>query len=67
VQASEDIMQGVVSIPHGWGHHREGIRMQIAAQHAGVSANDLTDDQVTDALCGNAALNGVVVTVEKTG
>lgn len=65
VQSSQDIMPGVVSIPHGWGHHREGIRLQIAAQHAGVSVNDLTDDQEIDAVSGNAALNGIVVTLEK--
>ncbi|MBL0211887.1 MAG: molybdopterin-dependent oxidoreductase [Holophagaceae bacterium] len=66
-QPSQDIMRGVVSIPHGWGHHREGIRMEIAARHAGVSANDLTDDQAMDVVSGNAALNGVVVRVEKPG
>jgi hypothetical protein len=55
----------VVSIPHGWGHHRPGIRLGVAQSHAGVSANDLTDETFLDALCGNAALNGVPVTVSK--
>jgi anaerobic selenocysteine-containing dehydrogenase len=62
-ETSEEIMQGVVSIPHGWGHHRPDIRLGIASAHAGVSVNDLTDDTYVDALCGNSALNGVAVTV----
>ena len=63
VEATEAIMQGTVSLPHGWGHDREGIRLGIAAQHAGVSANDLTDERLVDGASGNAALNGVPVTV----
>ncbi|MEH6570430.1 MAG: molybdopterin-dependent oxidoreductase [Halioglobus sp.] len=62
-QASEDMMPGVVSLPHGYGHNREGIRMDIAAAHAGVSCNDITDELALDALSGNAAVNGVPVTV----
>ena len=62
-QASEDMMPGVVSLPHGFGHNREGIRMGIAQQHAGVSCNDITDELALDALSGNAAVNGVEVTV----
>ncbi len=61
--ASEEIMPGVVSLPHGFGHNRDGIRMDIAQQHAGVSCNDITDELAMDALSGNAALNGVPVTV----
>lgn len=64
VEASEDVMRGVVSLPHGWGHNRDGIRMKIAQEHAGASANDLTDDQYLDPVCGNAAVNGVPVEVE---
>lgn len=59
VQASDEVMPGVVSIPHGWGHNRSGIRLNIAEQHAGVSVNDLVDDQFYDPVTGNAALNGV--------
>jgi anaerobic selenocysteine-containing dehydrogenase len=63
VLASEDIMPGTVSLPHGWGHHREGAQLQVAAAHAGVSVNDVTDEHLLDELCGNAALNGVPVEV----
>lgn len=65
VEATEDIMPGVVSLPHGWGHHRPGILAKIAAQHSGVSANDLTDELEVDAVSGNAALNGVVVKIQR--
>lgn len=64
VAASEDMMPGVVSLPHGWGHDRDGVRIGIAQQHAGASNNDLTDDQRLDGISGNAALNGVAVEVE---
>jgi len=65
VAASEDIRQGVVSIPHGWGHHRKGTRTKIAEAHAGISANDLTDELLLDALSANAAINGVPVEVSR--
>ena len=64
VAASEEMMRGVVSLPHGWGHDRSGIRMGIAQSHAGASNNDLTDELLLDAVSGNAALNGVPVSVQ---
>jgi anaerobic selenocysteine-containing dehydrogenase len=63
VVASEDLMPGVVSIPHGFGHQRVGVKQIVAVAHAGVSANDLTDEMVVDSLSGNSVLNGVPVTV----
>jgi anaerobic selenocysteine-containing dehydrogenase len=63
VEICEDIMPGVISIPHGWGHDRSGIQIGVAEQHAGASINDLTDDQSIDALCGTAAFNGTWVSV----
>jgi anaerobic selenocysteine-containing dehydrogenase len=63
VQAAQTMMQGVVSLPHGYGHNRPGIQMKIAEKHAGVSCNDLTDELALDELSGNAAVNGVPVSV----
>ncbi|HEY0763580.1 MAG TPA: molybdopterin-dependent oxidoreductase [Pyrinomonadaceae bacterium] len=63
IEVSEEMMPGVVSIPHGWGHDRPGNKMEVAQQHPGQSINDLTDNQAIDALCGTAAFNGTVVTV----
>ena len=45
VEITPDIQPGVVSLPHGWGHGRAGVRLAIASAHAGVSINDLIDDQ----------------------
>lgn len=64
VSVSDEMMPGVVSLPHGWGHTRDGTRLRVAEAHAGVSLNDLTDDQFLDPVSGNAALNGVEVSVE---
>nr|WP_281367287.1 molybdopterin-dependent oxidoreductase [Nocardioides kongjuensis] len=62
VAATEDVMPGVVSLPHGYGHGRAGARLGVAAGVAGVSINDLTDPERLD-VSGNAALSGVPVTV----
>ena len=63
-EVSDEVMPGVVSLPHGFGHGRPGIGTSVAAAHPGASANDVTDDHFLDALTGNAALNGVPVRVE---
>jgi anaerobic selenocysteine-containing dehydrogenase len=63
VVGSLEMMPGVVSLPHGWGHGRPGVQMEIAGNQPGVSANDLTDERQLDRLSGNAALNGVPVQV----
>jgi len=63
LEISEEMMPGVVSIPHGWGHNRPGNQLAVAQQHTGESINDLTDNQAIDALCGTAAFSGTLVTV----
>ena len=63
VVRSDEVMPGVVCLPHGWGHHRPGTRMRVAAARAGVSINDVMDDRRVDALSGASALNGQPVTV----
>jgi anaerobic selenocysteine-containing dehydrogenase len=60
-EITENIAQGVVSIPHGYGHRRDGVKLDTAKNHAGVSLNDLTDDRVLDELTGNAAFSNVKV------
>jgi anaerobic selenocysteine-containing dehydrogenase len=62
VQATDDMMRGVVSLPHGYGHQVDGVRLGLATKVPGVSINDLTDPEMLD-LSGNAALSGVPVTV----
>ena len=63
VQISDEVMAGVVSLPHGWGHDLPGARLQLAAQRPGVNLNALLSDRVWDPLSGNAVLSGGAVTV----
>jgi anaerobic selenocysteine-containing dehydrogenase len=63
-EISEKIMPGVVSIPHGYGHGRSGVRLDTAKNHAGASINDLTDERVLDDLTGNAAFSNARVRLE---
>ena len=65
VETTEAMMPGVVSLPHGWGHDVDGIRMRVAAAHPGVPSNALTDDAVIDVASGNAVLNGIPVEVAR--
>jgi anaerobic selenocysteine-containing dehydrogenase len=62
VEVTDDIMPGVVSIPHGWGHDAPGVRLGVAAKHAGVNSNLLSPVDV-DVPSGNAVLNGIPVEV----
>jgi anaerobic selenocysteine-containing dehydrogenase len=64
LEVSDEMMPGVVSIPHGWGHDRSGNHLAVAQEHAGASINDLTDHLTIDTLCGTAAFNGTPVTVD---
>lgn len=61
VEATDAIMPGVVSLPHGWGH--DETTQQVAADYPGVNANTLTDDSTAETITGNAIFNGVPVTV----
>lgn len=63
-QITDELMNGVVSIPHGWGHNRSGMQLSVAEAHSGVSVNDITDETLLDELSGNAAVNGVPVTIK---
>ncbi|MEL6977210.1 MAG: molybdopterin-dependent oxidoreductase [Pseudomonadota bacterium] len=65
-EISDGLAPGVVCIPHGYGHGREGVRLSVAQELApGVSVNDLTDEQAIDPLTGNAAFSGQSVQVER--
>ena len=35
-ELTPDMMPGVVSLPHGFGHDRDGIRLTVASQPAGI-------------------------------
>jgi anaerobic selenocysteine-containing dehydrogenase len=63
VEVTDAIMPGVVSIPHGWGHDAQGVRMDVAREHAGVNSNVLSDEMDVEPLSGNAVLSGIPVEV----
>jgi anaerobic selenocysteine-containing dehydrogenase len=62
-EVTENVMPGVVCLPHGWGHDRQGTRLSVASEHAGASINDVVDDRSIDVLTGTAVLNGTPVEV----
>jgi anaerobic selenocysteine-containing dehydrogenase len=61
VRITEEVMPGVVSLPHGWGHAPSAAWQRVAGAHAGVSANDWTDDQCVESVVGQSVMNGVPV------
>ena len=65
VLASADMMRGAACLPHGFGHDRAGVRLQRASSVAGASYNDLSDSRRLEGGCGNAALNGLPIRVER--
>jgi len=67
VLVSDEIMRGVVSLPHGYGHGAPGARMQVAGENAGVNSNLLTDEELLDELSGNGVLNGIPVEIAAAG
>ena len=63
VRATDEVMRGVVSLPHGYGHRRPGVRLAHAVEVPGVAMNDLTDPARVEGVSGNAVLNGIPVVV----
>jgi anaerobic selenocysteine-containing dehydrogenase len=63
IEPMPGIRRGVVSLPHGWGHDREGTRMDVAAGRPGVNVNQLNDGRALDPLSGTAVLNGIPVDI----
>jgi anaerobic selenocysteine-containing dehydrogenase len=65
VEVTDAMLAGVVSLPHGWGHDRDGTRLGVAHEHAGTSMNDVTSNVHLDTLSGDAGFNGVAVTLQR--
>ncbi len=65
IEITDEIMPGVLSIPHGYGHSRNGVQLTVASrpENAGVSVNDITDHNLMDAVTGNAVFSGQIVSV----
>jgi anaerobic selenocysteine-containing dehydrogenase len=62
-EVSDEVGRAVVSLPHGWGHAGESVRLRVAAQNSGASYNSLTDDADYDVPSGNAVLTGIRVSI----
>jgi len=54
---SEEMMPGVISIPHGWGHEGKDTQQKIALENKGGNLNALGDDLAIDPVSGNADLH----------
>ena len=67
VELTSDLMEGVISVPHGFGHSGKDIRMEVAQRRPGVNVNAIIDDGFVDRLSGTSVLNGVAVTAVKVG
>jgi anaerobic selenocysteine-containing dehydrogenase len=63
LEVTDAMRPGVVCLPHGFGHARDGVRLAVAREHAGASVNDINDEQRVDGLCGTAAFSGTPVEV----
>jgi anaerobic selenocysteine-containing dehydrogenase len=64
VEISDDMMPGVVSLPHGWGHDLPGAQLGVARARPGANLNALLDETLRDPLSGNAVLGGVPITMQ---
>jgi anaerobic selenocysteine-containing dehydrogenase len=62
-EVTDEMMRGVVSLPHGWGHNLNGVQLSVAREHAGVNNNLLAPGTLVDAISGNAIVNGIPVEV----
>jgi len=66
VRVTDEVMPGVVSLPHGWGHAGPTNR-RVASARPGASYNALIDGGAMDPLSGMSFLNGFPVAVERAG
>jgi anaerobic selenocysteine-containing dehydrogenase len=65
VEVTDEMLPGVVSLPHGFGHDRDGTRLGVAREQPGASINDVTSDVHLDTLSGTAGFNGLAVTLRR--
>jgi anaerobic selenocysteine-containing dehydrogenase len=67
VRTSDEMMRGVVSLPHGYGHTDGATALSVARDHQpGQNANGLTDALDLDTISGTSVANGIPVTVTAT-
>jgi anaerobic selenocysteine-containing dehydrogenase len=63
-EVTDQMMPGVVSLPHGFGHGMKGTRMSVAEEkQPGACSNYLTDEVPLDVPSGTHVANGIPVEV----
>jgi anaerobic selenocysteine-containing dehydrogenase len=62
-EVTDEVMPGVVCLPHGWGHGRAGTRLDTANAHPGVNSNLLNPAGLIDVPSNTQVVNGVPCTV----
>lgn len=60
VEVTDEVMRGVVCLPHGWGRDRPGVRLSVAGPMAGANVNAVTDEASFDASTRTSDLSAVV-------
>jgi anaerobic selenocysteine-containing dehydrogenase len=65
-EVSDEVMPGVVSLPHGWGHGLDGTQLSTANVHPGVNSNLLNPIDVIDVPSNTHVVNGVPCQVRAT-
>ncbi len=63
IELSDQMMPGVISVPHGWGHDQPNTQLGVAAVRPGANLNTLFDEGLRDPLSGNAVLGGIAVAI----
>jgi len=64
VHVTDEMMEGVVSLPHGYGHTLPGVRLAVAQEkQPGACANYLTDETTLDVPSATHVANGIPVEV----
>lgn len=63
-EVTDNIMEGVISIPNGWGHNLTEGTIKVAESVAGESINNLVSTEFYDSITGMARLSGISVSLE---
>ena len=61
VAALDDLMPGVVAVPHGWGHQKSGLSIARTAGGANVNRLHASGPEHVDDISGMSTLTGVPV------
>ena len=65
--ACDDLMPGIISLPHGWGQGKfSDLALRLATTLPGVNSNYLASAERYDVPSGNAVFNGIAVDVDLT-